>query len=72
MFYALRRGAGSDRHTLVEFVGKRAFQNASASGENKFSIVRSDAARISIKLRKEHETGLFIDEGRVRYAPSGR
>lgn len=68
MFYAFRRRAGSDRQTLVEFVGKRALQDASASGENTFLIVRSVAARRWVKDGKEHETGLHIDEGKIRYA----
>ncbi|MGO7087763.1 hypothetical protein AB9E14_06230 [Rhizobium leguminosarum] len=67
MFYALRRRPGSTRQTLVEFAGKRQLQ-AAASGENIFSVIPADAAHYWVQRGKEHETGLYVDEGRVRYA----
>jgi hypothetical protein len=70
MFYALRRRAGSDRQTLVEFASKADMETASASGENVFSIVRGDAAHDWVRQGHEHETGLFMQDGRIRYASS--
>lgn len=69
MFYALRRRAGSDRQTLVEFARKADMEMAGASG-HVFSIVRADAARDWVRRGRDHETGLFIEDGRLRYAPS--
>ncbi|MGO7561806.1 hypothetical protein ACC754_20505 [Rhizobium johnstonii] len=72
MFYALRRRAGSDRQILVEFKGKRALQAANTTGENVFSIVCADAAHTWVRQGNEHETGLYIDNGLLRYAaPNG-
>jgi hypothetical protein len=68
MFYALRRRAGSDRQTLVEFARKADMETAGASGEHVFSIVLADAARDWVRRGNEHETGLFVDEGQLRYA----
>ncbi|MBB2840176.1 UNVERIFIED_ORG: hypothetical protein GGE64_003943 [Rhizobium etli] len=68
MIYALRRRAGSDRQTLVEFAGKRALQAAIASGENSFSIIRAGVAHNWVLRGAEHETGLYMDGTRVRYA----
>ena len=70
MFYALRRRAGSERQTLVEFAKKSEMQTAIASGQNSYSIVRADAARNWVRRGNEHETGLFVDGSRVLYAPS--
>lgn len=69
MFYALRRRAGSDRQTLVEFSGKHALQAALTSAVISFSSIDADAARRWVAQGREHETGLFIDEGRIRYGP---
>ncbi|PKA44036.1 hypothetical protein CWR43_06945 [Rhizobium sullae] len=66
--YALRRCAGSNRQTLVEFAKKTDMEVAGASGEQVFSIVRADAAREWVRRGKEHETGLLINDGKIRYA----
>ena len=68
MFYALRRRAGSDRQTLVEFARKAYVEAAGSSGENVFSIIGSDAAREWVRRGNEHETGLYIDGNTMRYA----
>ncbi|MGR9539349.1 hypothetical protein [Rhizobium leguminosarum] len=68
MFYALRHRAGSTRKTLVEFARNAELEAAGASGENVFSIVRAAIARAWVQRGGEHETGLFVDDGRVRYA----
>lgn len=70
MFCALRRRAGSDRQTLVEFARKTDMEVAGASGENVFSILRADAAREWVRRGKEHETGLYLDDALGRYAPT--
>lgn len=61
MFYALRRRAGSDRQTLVEFTGKSAFRDASALPGISFSKINADVAHRWVEQGKEHETGLFRD-----------
>lgn len=71
MFYALRRRAGSERETLVEFAGSRSLYAAQASGENIFSIVRASAAHDWVRRGLEHETGLYIQDGTIRYAAIG-
>lgn len=68
MFYALRRRGESDRQTLVEFARKSDLEAAGCSGQYAFSIVRADQARKWVQSGKEHETGLFVDDGRIRYA----
>ncbi|WEO64797.1 hypothetical protein [Rhizobium rhizogenes] len=71
MFYALRRRSGSDRQTLVEFARKADLQDAKAPGELVFSIVRADAARDWVRRGNEHETGLYMEDGTIRYATPG-
>ncbi|NEI37064.1 hypothetical protein GR204_24270 [Rhizobium leguminosarum] len=68
MIYALRRRAGSTRQTLVEFSGKRQLQAATVSGENTFSVVAADAAHDWVRRGSEHETGLYVDGVKIRYA----
>ncbi|OAV50948.1 hypothetical protein A6U98_07950 [Rhizobium sp. WYCCWR10014] len=68
MFYALRRRVGSDRQTLVELVRKRALKTATASGENVFSIIRAGVAHEWVRRGNEHETGLYMDDGKIRHA----
>jgi hypothetical protein len=36
-----------------------------------FSIVRADAARDWVRRGGEHETGLYVDDGVIRYARTG-
>ncbi|MGO7116268.1 hypothetical protein [Rhizobium leguminosarum] len=68
MFYALRRRAASERQTLVEFARKADMEMAGASGVHVFSIVRAGAAREWVRRGNEHETGLHIEDGKIRYA----
>jgi hypothetical protein len=68
MFYALRRLAESDRETLVEFSKQADMQAAIAASRHVYSIVRAAVARNWVRQGKEHETGLYIDGTRIRYA----
>ncbi|MEH3108960.1 MAG: hypothetical protein PGN22_02785 [Agrobacterium cavarae] len=72
MIYAVR-GRGS-RKTLIEFKSKQAFDTfvyAAFQSSETYEPVPSEVARKWVLDGKEHETGLFIDRGRVRYAPRG-
>ncbi|WP_126904629.1 hypothetical protein [Rhizobium phaseoli] len=68
MFYAIRRRAGSDRQTLVEFAKKADMDATSVSKGNVYSIVPAKIAREWVRRGREHETGLYLDGGSIRYA----
>ncbi|OOO32818.1 hypothetical protein EFR00_30275 [Rhizobium sophoriradicis] len=72
MFYALRRRAGSDRQTLVEFQKKADMAASSVSADNTFSVVRADVAHAWVRQGNEHETGLFLKNGKLRYAAADK
>lgn len=72
MFYALRRRAGSSRETLVEFTGKADLEAVAASGVNVFTSVSAKVAHEWVSHGGEHETGLFIDDGKMKYAAADK
>lgn len=59
MFYAIRRRAGSDRQTLVEFATKADMDAASVSKGNVYSNVRATIAREWVRRGREHETAFI-------------
>jgi hypothetical protein len=67
MIFAIRN---SGHHkTLVEFEDDAAFDAASRDGANRiYWEVTRDTAHRWVLDGKEHETGLWVDEGKVRYA----
>lgn len=63
MIYAIRlRGT---RRTLIEAKSHKALQSMSTDS---CMPVPAYAARDWVKSGKEHETGLWVDNGKVRYA----
>lgn len=72
MIYAVR-GRGS-RKTLIEFKSKQAFDAfvyAAFQSSETYEPVPSEVARKWVLDGKEHETGLWVEDGKVRYAPRG-
>lgn len=68
MRYAIRTVNG--RSTLIEASVREVFQDRPGEdGENHFRLIEEDEAEEWVRRRREHETGLWIDdEGAVRYA----
>jgi hypothetical protein len=69
MIYAIR-SIGGGRQTLVEYASKKWLGLAAEFG---FTVrqVDSATARKWVKDGKEHETGLFIEDGKVRWCEPG-
>lgn len=65
MIYAIRQAAS--RQTLVEMKSVKAL-DATDDG-NIYTPVAAWWARDWVKGGGEHETGLYIEDGKVRYAP---
>lgn len=66
MIYAVRQ-RGS-RQTLVEMTSTEWTKAARREPDLKFSRVNRATAEQWVRDGKEHETGLYIDDGKVRYA----
>jgi len=65
MFYALRETAHTT--TLVELASAKEEQHLQAAGYYVRRVTR-DYAHRWVKQDGHHETGLYVDEGKVKYA----
>lgn len=73
MIYALRRNRETDRRTLVELSGKNKLNTVGGAEPGfSYSAVTPRFAHDRVRRGHEHETGLFVDDGRIRYAPPQR
>lgn len=66
MIYAIRQTGR--RQTLVEMTSTEWTKAARANPDLKYSRVNTDTAHRWVKDGKEHETGLYVEDGRIRYA----
>lgn len=66
MIYAIRQTG--HRQTLVEMTSTEWTKAARANPDLKYSRVNRATAEAWVRDGKEHETGLYIEDGRVRYA----
>lgn len=66
MIYAIRKR--SARHTLVECRSQSELEGLNAYPLVSYTYVSPSYARQWVRNGREHETGLYIDEGEVRYA----
>lgn len=72
MIYAVRKR--NALHTLVEFPNEKAMADENVACAGLFTTydrVRASYAHQWVRNGREHETGLYLDEGRVRYAKAG-
>ncbi len=69
MIYAVRCKPGSNHRTLVEFGNKKAYRAASKDEASGLcGTVSTHFAHQWVKGGREHETGLFVEDGEVKYA----
>jgi hypothetical protein len=66
MIYAVRVHL-SRGDTLVEFKSRKEMDSQNGG---QYRAVTADYAHTWVKRGGHHETGLYVDEGRVRYAPA--
>lgn len=69
--YAVRCQPGSNHRTLVEFADAAAYRAASKDATSGIcGKVSTHFAFRWVRDGREHETGLFIEDGEVRWAPA--
>lgn len=66
MIYAIRQTGR--RQTLVEMTSPEWTKAARANPDLKHARINRAAAERWVREGKEHETGLYIEDGKVRYA----
>lgn len=69
MIYAIR--TQGSRETLIECAKKKEFEAVVYLGQqigSAFRRVRGGDAHVWVRSGKEHETGLFVQNGKIKYA----